>query len=191
MALTPQQEAGLLQLLEQSPQLLSLAESSQQVIAELGAAGIGMEQIDHAEEINSDDLLLLYQDGIDRVARVGDLSVVPLGTVVVNLDGADAVALDLMPIAQGNQEILFNLPVAANAATTLSIINPPAAGTLAEFVIVVSGDAGSALVWPESVRWSGGVAPALTGAVGKSDTFVLYTQDGGNTYFGFVAGQAQ
>ncbi|SIT46285.1 conserved hypothetical protein [Paraburkholderia piptadeniae] len=123
------------------------------------------------------------------VAADGTLSAKP--SLIVNVAPAANVALDLTPIVQGAPEILFNLPVASGASTTLSIINPPAAGTLAEFVLVVNNSANSAIVWPSSIKWPQGVAPLLCGVAGKLDTFVIYTQDGGATYCGFTAGQNQ
>ncbi|WP_434115839.1 hypothetical protein [Paraburkholderia caffeinilytica] len=112
------------------------------------------------------------------------------GSLIINVTPAAAVALDLTPIAAGIPEIIFNLqPVAP--ATTLTFANAPATGTMALFVVVVANVAGASINWPASVRWPGGAAPALTGTAGKTDTFVLYTQDGGTTYHGFVAGQNQ
>ena len=112
-------------------------------------------------------------------------------TVIVNLTPAANVALDLSPFASGTPEILFNLPVAGGATTTLSFVNAPASGVLAEFVLVVISSAGSSIVWPSRIKWPQGVAPSLTGVAGKLDTFVIYTQDGGATCCGFVAGQNQ
>ncbi|MBB5409423.1 hypothetical protein HDG34_003364 [Paraburkholderia sp. HC6.4b] len=112
-------------------------------------------------------------------------------TVIVNLAGGANVSLDLTPIVQGAPEILFNLPVAASTITTISIINPPETGVLAEFVLVVKNSASSAIVWPATFRWPQGVVPSLSGAAGKLDTFVIYTQDGGASYDAFVAGQNQ
>lgn len=112
-------------------------------------------------------------------------------TVIVNLTAGANVSLDLTPIVQGAPEILFNLPIAASTTTTLSIINPPAAGVLAEFVLVVKNSASSAITWPATFRWPQGVVPSLSGVAGKLDTFVIYTQDGGASYDAFVAGQNQ
>ncbi len=123
------------------------------------------------------------------VAANGTLST--KGTAIVNLTGAANVALDLTPIVQGAPEILFNLPIAASTNTTVSIANPPASGTLAEFVLVVHNSASSAITWPSSIRWPQGIVPSLSGIAGKLDTFIVYTQDGGATYDGFVAGQNQ
>ncbi|WP_233867051.1 hypothetical protein [Paraburkholderia adhaesiva] len=125
------------------------------------------------------------------VAPDGTLSVGATSTTIINLSGAANVALDLTPLAHGAPEILFNLPVAASTSTTLSITNPPAAGVLAEFVLVVHNSASSAITWPSTIKWPQGIAPSLSGAAGKLDTFIIYTQDGGATYCGFVAGQDQ
>ncbi|SPB19021.1 hypothetical protein NOV72_06222 [Caballeronia novacaledonica] len=70
------------------------------------------------------------------------------GTAIVNLTGGANVALDLTPISQDAPEILFNLPIAAGGTTALTISNPPAAGTLAEFTLQVRSGAGSALTFP-------------------------------------------
>ncbi|WP_321945837.1 hypothetical protein [Paraburkholderia sp. J10-1] len=113
------------------------------------------------------------------------------GTAIVNLTSAAAVALDLTPIVQGAPEILFNLTAQPGLSTILTIVNPPPAGTLAEFVFAVTNAAGSGMTWPSNLRWPQGVAPTLTGVAGKIDTFVIYTQDGGVTYDGFVSGQNQ
>lgn len=115
----------------------------------------------------------------------------PIGTAIVNLKAAASVALDLTPIQQGAPEILFNLPVADGVTTAVSFTNPPITGTLADFVLQVTNGAGSAITWPANVKWPQGIAPSLTGVAGKLDTFVIFTQDGGATYDGFVAGQRQ
>jgi hypothetical protein len=109
------------------------------------------------------------------------------GTVVVNLTGDANVPLDLTPIVNGAPEILFNLPIAAGITTTLSITHPPDAGMLAEFTLQAQSGAGSALTFLETVRWSQGIAPQITAAEGRVDTFVLFTQDGGSSYYGYVA----
>jgi hypothetical protein len=112
-------------------------------------------------------------------------------TVIVNLVGGANVSLDLTPIVQGAPEILFNLPIAANTTTTLSVVNPPASGVLAEFVLVAKNSTGSGLSFPSTFKWPQGVVPSACGVAGKQDTFVFYTQDGGASVEGFVAGQNQ
>lgn len=39
------------------------------------------------------------------------------------------------------------------------------------------------------MRWPQGIAPSLSGIAGRLDTFVIYTQDGGASYCGFVSGE--
>jgi hypothetical protein len=112
-------------------------------------------------------------------------------TAIVNLAGGANVALDLTPIVQGAPEILFNLPLSASTTTTLSIVNPPASGVLAEFVLVAKNSAGSGLIFPSTFRWPQGIVPSACGVAGKLDTFVIYTQDGGASFDAFVAGQSQ
>ncbi|WP_233863469.1 hypothetical protein [Paraburkholderia adhaesiva] len=121
----------------------------------------------------------------------GTLNAGATGTTILNLTAAASVTLDLTPLSQGAPEILFNLPIAASTNCALTIANAPASGTLAEFVLVVHNAASSAVIWPSSIHWPQGIAPSLSGAAGKLDTFVIYTQDGGSTYYGFVAGQNQ
>ena len=43
--------------------------------------------------------------------------------------------------------------------------------------------------YPASVQWSGGTAPASP-ADGETDLLTFYTEDGGNTYYGFKVGDA-
>lgn len=45
------------------------------------------------------------------------------------------------------------------------------------------------ITYPASVAWSGGTAPASP-ADGETDLLTFYTEDGGNTYYGFKVGDA-
>jgi len=45
------------------------------------------------------------------------------------------------------------------------------------------------VTWPASAKFPDGVAPVAP-ASGATAVYVFYTQDGGATYFGFVAGEA-
>jgi hypothetical protein len=42
--------------------------------------------------------------------------------------------------------------------------------------------------WPSSVKWAGGVAPALSTTPGALDILNFYTINGGSTWRGFLAG---
>lgn len=81
--------------------------------------------------------------------------------------------------------IFFSAP-AANI--TYAFSNPPASGTAYGFTLRVTPSATVTVDWPASVKWPGGIAPDAP-ADGETSVYVFYTQDGGTTYFGFVAGE--
>lgn len=66
--------------------------------------------------------------------------------------------------------------------------NPPASGTAYGFTLKVKPSATVTLTWPASVDWPAGTPPTAP-ASGATSVFVFYTQDGGTTYYGFVAGE--
>ncbi len=75
--------------------------------------------------------------------------------------------------------------------TTLTLAHVPDATRRAIIEVQLTGD-GTArtFVWlTGTVRWPGGVAPTLTSTAGQRDWFVLWTDDGGTTWFGSVVGQ--
>lgn len=86
----------------------------------------------------------------------------------------------------------FSLTLSGN--TTFTFSNPPASGTAYSFSLEVIQDAsasGYTITWPASVDWPAATAPTLTATASAVDVFVFYTRDGGTTWHGFVAGQAQ
>ena len=52
-----------------------------------------------------------------------------------------------------------------------------------------SANATVTVTWPASVDWAGGAAPDAP-ASGATNVYSFYTQDGGTTYYGFLAGAA-
>ena len=56
------------------------------------------------------------------------------------------------------------------------------------FTLKVTAGGTHTLTWPASVDWPGGTAPDAP-ASGETDVYVFYTNDGGTTWYGFVAGQ--
>lgn len=70
---------------------------------------------------------------------------------------------------------------------TYSFINPPPAGTAYGFTLRIGVLGTRTVTWPASVKWQSGVAPLapVSGAVG---VYGFYTEDGGATWYGFVAG---
>ena len=72
-----------------------------------------------------------------------------------------------------------------SGATTVSFTNAPASGKAVGFAVEINGD-GSAITWPSSVKWSGGVAPV---ASASKELYALVTTDGGTTYYGRKAAE--
>jgi hypothetical protein len=77
-------------------------------------------------------------------------------------------------------------------ACTLTFSNPASAGKATSFSLIVRQDdtGGSAVTWPASVHWVGGVAAVVTAAADAVDVFTFFTTDAGTTWYGFVSGQA-
>ena len=67
--------------------------------------------------------------------------------------------------------------------------NPTASGTAYGFTLKVTPSATVTVTWPASVDWAGGTAPDAP-ASGATNVYSFYTQDGGTTYYGFLAGGA-
>jgi hypothetical protein len=78
---------------------------------------------------------------------------------------------------------------APSANVTYAFSNPPASGTAYGFTLKVTPSATITVTWPASAKFPDGVAPVAP-ASGETAVYVFYTQDGGTTYFGFVAGEA-
>jgi len=76
-----------------------------------------------------------------------------------------------------------------SANVTYAFSNPPASGTAYGFTLKVTPSATVTVDWPASVKFPAGTAPTAP-ADGETSVYVFYTQDGGTTYFGFVAGEA-
>jgi len=76
--------------------------------------------------------------------------------------------------------------------TSFTISNPPVSGRDFTFSMKVVQDAsasGYTISWPTSVDWPSGTAPTLTSTTSAVDYFIFITNDGGSTFYGFVAGR--
>ena len=83
---------------------------------------------------------------------------------------------------------LFEHDLTENVTYTFS--NPAATGRASIFALkVIQGSSTYAITWPTSVDWAGGSAPTLSSSNDQVDVFILFTIDGGTTYYGFTAGQ--
>ena len=67
-----------------------------------------------------------------------------------------------------------------SGATTVSFTNPPASGLAIGFVVEINGD-GSAITWPDSVKWHEATTPTVTAT---KELYTFITVDGGTTYYG-------
>ena len=87
-------------------------------------------------------------------------------------------------LATGN---VFADAPAANATYVFS--NPAASGLANGFTLKITPSATVTITWPASVDWAAGTAPDAP-ASGATNVYAFYTQDGGTTYYGFLAGGA-
>lgn len=74
-----------------------------------------------------------------------------------------------------------------SGSLTFTFSNPAASGNVTFFWLELENGAGT--VWPASVKWPGGSAPALVNTTGSFDVLVFYTRDGGTTWRGALSMQ--
>lgn len=75
-----------------------------------------------------------------------------------------------------------------SGATTFTVSNTPASGTLASFILDLTNGGSGAVTWWAGMKWAGGTAPTLT-AAGR-DVLGFYTWDGGTNWNGLLLGKA-
>lgn len=92
-----------------------------------------------------------------------------------------AMAANNIDLATGN---LFTKTI--SGATTLTVSNVPASGTVASLILDVT-NAGTNITWWANVKWPSGLTPVLT-TVGR-DALGFFTHDGGTTWTGVVLGK--
>jgi len=78
----------------------------------------------------------------------------------------------------------------SESITTVTISNPPAAGTVRGFTIQLLVTGSFTVAWPASVEWPSGTAPTLSTTSGHEEIFSFFTEDGGTTYKATGWGQA-
>jgi len=118
----------------------------------------------------------------------------PLATPAVSTTG-EGVLETVQTVAGGSAHAIdlsagTIVSLAMTAATCTLTFPSVAAGVGVSFTLHLQQDStGSRTVsWPASVKWAGGVAPALTTAANGLDIFTFYTIDGGASWYGFLAG---
>jgi lipopolysaccharide export system protein LptA len=82
---------------------------------------------------------------------------------------------------------IFNVTMANNCTFTFS--NPPAAGTLFSFMVILTQDATGSrtATWPAAVKYPNESTPTLTTTANKVDILNFITVDGGTSYFGALS----
>ena len=83
---------------------------------------------------------------------------------------------------------LFSVNLNSNI-TTVSFTNVPSANSAYGLSLHLAINGSYTITWPASVKWPANTAPTLTTTVGKVDTFILNTFDGGTVWYAFTAGQ--
>jgi hypothetical protein len=95
------------------------------------------------------------------------------------------------PVAQGSVSGAVALDAAAGnffhmtttgAITSLTFSNEPVTGTFYCAMVQITAGGSHAVSWGETVNWPGGSAPAQSAS--GTDVYVVYTYDGGVTWYG-------
>lgn len=89
-----------------------------------------------------------------------------------------AIAAEEIDLKTGN---LFSKTI--TGATTFSVKNVPASGSVATFILHLTNP-GANVTWWAGVKWQKGIAPTLTAA--GTDVLGFYSFDGGASWTGFV-----
>lgn len=74
-----------------------------------------------------------------------------------------------------------------SGATTLTVSNVPASGTVGAFILDLTNGGSATITWWSGVKWAGGTAPTLTSA--GRDVLAFFTHDGGTTWNAFAVGK--
>lgn len=73
-----------------------------------------------------------------------------------------------------------------SGATTFTVSNTPASGTVGEFILDLTNGGSATITW-WGVKWVSGTAPTLT--TSGRDSLGFFTHDGGTTWTGVVIGK--
>ena len=139
-------------------------------------------------EINYLDITTLGASEASKVLTANASGIVTFNKAIteqsVALTSGTSVTLD---ISQGS---VFTITLAHNIST-FTWSNPATSGDVSAFVLKVTqdGTGSRTIAFPAAVDFAGGTAPTLSTGANDVDVFVFFTVDGGNTYYGFTAGQ--
>ncbi len=121
--------------------------------------------------VRANNLESQYEEATDETHAAPTIS---SGTLVLNLASAR----------------VFKVALNANV-TTLTLQNVPAntRRVIIELKLTADGSARTFAWLTSTVKWAASVAPTLTTTSTRKDWFVLWTDDGGTTWFGAIVGQ--
>lgn len=110
------------------------------------------------------------------------------GATAINLSTSPTITNGAIALSLATYTV-FEFQLTQNI-TSITISNTPAAGTMASFMIVITGDGTARTVtWPVNFKWPSGTAPSVTSTLNKKDVFVFFSSDGGSSWQAFISGQ--
>lgn len=119
------------------------------------------------------------------------LATLSAGANVAGRSRFDAADMKVQALGAGSgartldQSVANYFSATVSGATAFTFSNPAAAGFAGGFMLELTNGGASAVSWPASVRWAGGVAPVLTAS--GVDVLVFFTDDSGANWRGSVA----
>lgn len=110
------------------------------------------------------------------------------GATAINLSTSPAIVDGVLALSLATYTV-FEFTLTQNI-TSIVISNTPAAGIMASFMIVTTGDGTARTVtWPANFKWPSGTAPSITSTLNKKDAYVFFSSDGGSSWQAFISGQ--
>jgi hypothetical protein len=110
------------------------------------------------------------------------------GATAINLSTSPTITGGVLELSLATYTV-FEFQLTQNI-TTITLTSVPAAGIMASFMIVTTGDGTPRTVtWPVGFKWPSGTAPSITSTLNKKDAFVFFSSDGGSTWQAFISGQ--
>lgn len=94
-----------------------------------------------------------------------------------------------VPVAASNLDLSQGTVFAKtiSGATTFTVSNVPAAGSVASFLLDLTNGGSAVITWWAGIKWPAGVQPGLT-AAGR-DVLGFFSYDGGTTWTGLLLGR--
>jgi hypothetical protein len=141
--------------------------------AKIADRTVGASKLQSGIPIDMQDAVLLAPE-IRDYSETSPTSSISAGTLILELESGNVLEVTL-----------------TQNVTSLVLADPPSAGRAGSCSLILRQDStgGRSIAWGSSIRWPGGVAPALSSSANAVDVFSLITRDGGTTWYGFLGGQ--